>query len=231
MDGRITSDWDGFFWAIKNLAANTPYLTAHGNREYNSVYYYEAFDFPYNRAWYFFDYDNTHFVVLNADVLLMEKDKELMEKETEWLIKDLEANRDKKFKFVFFHEPFWTNCAEYGEEDVSTTIEYWKTIFEKYGVDVVFNSHYHLYERLYKDGVHYVTTGGGGAPLYLKIKENPYPWTKKIVTGKHHFVLVTVKDSEVDVKVIAVAEQLDRKKEDAYKRIEDTVIDEFKMVK
>ena len=227
MDGRITSDWDGFFWAIKNLASEHPYFTAHGNHEYNSVYYYEAFDIPYNRAWYSFDYGDAHFVILNADVLLMQKDEKLMKKETEWLEKDLESHKDSKYKFVIYHEPFWTNCVEYGEEGTSPTVDWWKPIFEKYGVTVVFNSHYHLYERFLVDGVNYITTGGGGAPLYLKLREKTLPGTEKISTGLHHFVVVDVYKDRVEIKTVAVAKQTDKKKEDAYEPIEDRVIDEI----
>ena len=231
MDGRITSDWDGFFWAIKDLSARYPYLVSHGNHEYNSIYFYEAFNIPYNRAWYSFDYGNAHFIVLNADVLLMQKNEELMKEQTEWLIRDLEAHKDAKFKFVFYHEPFWTNCIEYGEEGVSPTIDWWKPIFEKYGVTIVFNSHYHLYERFFVDGIPYVTTGGGGGPLYLKVKEEKVPGTQKIVTGYHHFLVVDVYKDRVEVKVVAVAKQLDKKKEDAFQPIEDTIVDEFTVKK
>ena len=38
--------------------------------------------------------------------------------------------------------------------------------FEEYGVNVVFQGHDHNYERLEKNGIIYITSGGGGAPLY-----------------------------------------------------------------
>ncbi len=231
MDGRIMDDWNGYFWAIKNLASDHPYFVDHGNHEYNSVYFYKAFDFKPDHAWYSFDYGDAHFIVLNADTLLMQKNFDLFMEETKWLEKDLQEHKDAKFKFVFFHEPFRTNCTEYGEEPESPTAKYWEPIFEKYGVDVVFNSHFHLYERFYKDGIVYVTTGGGGAPLYVHVKENPLPETKKIVTGLHHFVVVDVNGDEVNVKVVAVAKQTNKKKEDAYEVIQPEVVDQFSIKK
>ena len=231
MDGRIMSDWDGFFWAIKNLAAEYPFFTAHGNHEYNSVYYYEAFDLPYNHAWYSFDYGNAHFIIQNADVLLMQKNVELMKAETAWVKRDLEAHKDAKYIFIVYHEPFWTNCIEYGDEGESPTADWWKPIFEKYHVTAVFNSHYHMYERLYVNGIHYITTGGGGAPLYTKVRAKFLPGTEKVVTGLHHFIVVDVYKDKVDFKVIAVAKQLNKKKEDAFQPIEDTIIDEFTVTK
>ena len=235
MDGRILDDWNGFFWAIKNLGATTPYYTAHGNHEYNAIYYFEAFDNPrsagYGKGWYYFTYGNSLFVILNADVLLMQRNMELFKEETEWLENVLENNKDKKFKFVFFHEPFWTNCAEYGEVGESPTAKYWKEIFEKYGVTIVFNSHHHLYERFKVNGLNYITTGGGGAPLYLKLRSEKLPGTEKIVTGIHHYVVVKVDENTVQVEVVGVAKQLNKKKENEYEKIPKTVIDSFTIVK
>ncbi len=237
MDGRVKSDWNGFFWAIKNLAATSPFYPVLGNHEYNSVYYFNSFVTPQGggengEQYYSFDYGPAHFIVLDADILLMQKDVEGMKKETEWLEKDLKANKDAKWKFVFFHEPFWTNCVEYGTEPVSPTIKYWKSLFEKYGIDIVFNSHYHLYERFEDYKVQYLTTGGGGAPLYVHVKkpEDRYPFTMVESVGYHHFVLVDVTNNQVKVMVKGVAKQTDKKKEDGFVP-EEKILDSFKLNK
>ena len=39
-------------------------------------------------------------------------------------------------------------------------------VFEKYRVSAAFFGHDHNYQHYLKNGIHYVTTGGGGAPLY-----------------------------------------------------------------
>ncbi|AEX85694.1 hypothetical protein XO10_06355 [Marinitoga sp. 1135] len=233
MDGRIMSDWDGFFWAIKNMAAKAPFYPVLGNHEYNSKYYFSSFVTPqgggdYNEQYYSFDYGNAHFVVLDADILLMQKDKEGMERETQWLINDLEKHKDAKWKFVFFHEPFWTNCTEYGKDPVSPTIDYWKPVFEKYGVDIVFNSHYHMYERFTNNKIEYIVTGGGGAPLYSKVRSynEKYPFTTKDITGIHHFVEVIVDGNQVKVLVKGVAQQTDKKKEDGFFPV-NVILDHF----
>ncbi|KLO21632.1 hypothetical protein X275_08475 [Marinitoga sp. 1197] len=233
MDGRIMSDWDGFFWAIKNIAANSPFYPVLGNHEYNSKYYFSSFVTPqgggdYNEQYYSFNYGDAHFIVLDADVLLMQKDKEGMERETQWLINDLEKNKNSKWKFVFFHEPFWTNCTEYGVEPVSPTINYWKPVFEKYGVDIVFNSHFHMYERFTNNKINYIVTGGGGAPLYSKVKsyDEKYPFTTKDITGLHHYVEVIVTENQVKVLVKGVAQQTDKKKEDGFIPV-NVILDHF----
>ncbi len=237
MDGRIKSDWNGFFWAIKNLAAISPFYPVLGNHEYNSEYYFNSFVTPkgggeYNEQYYSFDYGPVHFIVLDADILLMQKDIKGMEEETKWLEEDLKAHKDAKWKFVFFHEPFWTNCTEYGVVPESPTVKYWKPLFEKYGVDIVFNSHHHLYERFEDYKIQYVTTGGGGAPLYVHLKkpEDRYPFTVLDSVGYHHYVLVDVTENQIKVVVKGVAKQTDKKKEDGFIP-EDKLLDSFKLNK
>jgi acid phosphatase type 7 len=62
-------------------------------------------------------------------------------------------------------------------------------------VDVLFAGHDHIYERGDRDGVRYIISGGGGAPLY-KVKRSLAPGVQR-VEPVHHFVAV-----EVEPKVI-----------------------------
>ncbi len=237
MDGRVKSDWNGFFWAVKNMAATSPLYPVLGNHEYNSKYYFSSFVTPagggeHNEQYYSFDYGPAHFIVLDADILLMQRDVKGMEKETQWLENDLKSHSNAKWTFVFYHEPFWTNCSEYGNEPVSPTITYWKPIFEKYHVDIVFNSHFHTYERFRDYGIQYIVSGGGGAPLYLHVKkpEDRYPFTVVEKPGYHHYILITVTNNQVKVLVKAVLKQTDKKKEDGF-RPAKFIMDQFKLNK
>ncbi len=231
MDGRVKEEWNQFFDAVGNLARKVPYYPILGNHEYNSSYYYEAFPLPEGGGrdriqWYSFDFGSVHFTVLDADVLLMEKDKEKMKVQTDWLVKDLQAAKSAKFKVVVFHQPFWTNVVkEEGNPDLAA---YWKSVFEKNGVDVVFNGHYHAYEHYQENGIDYITTAGGGAPLYtLKDKGEWVSQTKKAVENIHHYVLAKVDGNTMTLTVKGVLKQTDNKKEDGvepYAGIIDTVV-------
>jgi hypothetical protein len=66
-------------------------------------------------------------------------------------------------------------------------------VFEKYKVTAGFFGHDHNYQHYLKNGVHYFTTGGGGAPLY-DVDEPPEGITKK-VSRTENFVVVSVKGS------------------------------------
>ncbi len=218
MDGRVMAEWNRFFGAIGNLARKIPYYPVLGNHEYNSSYYYEAFRLPKGSGtdqeeWYSFNYGTVHFTVLDADVILMEKNSEKMEAQTKWLINDLKVNKDAKFKVVIFHQPFWTNTTS--ETGNPQLITYWKSVFEKYGVNVVFNGHYHAYEHFYNGGINYITTAGGGAPMYkLKAKDKWWPFTDKSVMDIHHYILVKVDGDTMTLTVKGVLKQTSDKKED-----------------
>ncbi len=230
MDGRVLANWDRFFWAIHDLAANVPYYPILGNHEYNSSYFYDAFPLPKGggtdqEEWYSFNYGPVHFAVLDADVILMERDPAKMQEQTNWLIKDLKANKNAKFKVVIFHQPFWTNTtSETGNPEL---VKYWKDVFEKYGVNIVFNGHYHAYERFVVNGVTYVTTAGGGAPMYqLKPKNKWWPFTVKSIANIHHYTVIHVEGNKMVVTVKGVLKQLNDKDENAFKPYSG-ILDQF----
>ncbi len=203
--GDSLKDWDGFFDSSEKLYSQTPIFPTLGNHERNSGYYYQAFPEPmgggdFLRRWYSYDAGDVHFVVLDSNIA---PGTGLYEKQKEWLVKDLEST-DKKYKIVYFHHPFFTN-SPYREPSRREDLE---EIFSKMGVDIVFNGHIHHYERFYKDGVMYVTTGGGGAPLGFGLKSKNrlhLPFTKAGEAGYLHYVCCQVKEDGIYCKVKAVA--------------------------
>ncbi len=227
MDGRVEANWNRFFWAIHDLAANIPYYPILGNHEYNSSYFYDAFPLPKGggtdeEEWYSFNYGPVHIVVLDADVILMEKDPKKMQKQTDWLVKDLKANQNAKFKIVIFHQPFWTNTTD--ETGNPELVKYWKSVFEKYGVNIVFNGHYHAYEHFLVNGVHYITTAGGGAPMYpLKPKDKWWKFTVKSVTDIHHYTVINVNGDTMTITAKGVLKQINDKQENAFEPYTGTI--------
>jgi predicted phosphodiesterase len=73
-------------------------------------------------------------------------------------------------------------------------------LFEMYGVDIVLNGHDHLYERSQKDGIYYVVTGGGGAPLYkINSAENPY---QQVAQSVNHYTTLDVESTAITLSAI-----------------------------
>jgi len=236
-EGTSEKSWSKFFESAYPLSSQIPYYMVLGNHERNSQLYYRAFELPsgggdYSKRWYSFDYGNSHFVTLDSNIL---ESSNLYEKQMEWLEEDLKNNNDKKFIFVAFHHPFWTTATEYGsmEENLPEghfNAKNWLPIFEKYGVDVVINGHIHAYERYFKDGIMFVTSGGGGAKLNTNHGADPLPWHVKHVLGKLHYIIFDVYEDSIKVTVKAVARVDNPLFPNQYTSI-DEVIDEFYIYK
>ncbi len=110
-----------------------------------------SFDFPtngpsgYSEQTYSFDFENSHFIVLESDKPTMH---DINSEQRAWLETDLAANK-KDNTFVFFHEPAFPVSSKVGESLDKHTNErdaLWK-IFDKYNVTAVINGHEHIVSR------------------------------------------------------------------------------------
>ena len=99
-----------------------------------------------------------------------------------------------------FHHPIYTVGRH--EEDEKNLINTIVPLFEQYGVDIVFSGHNHSYERSVVNGITYVVTGGGGAPLYNQERESSY---NVAFEKQHHFCLLEKTGDELTVTVYNVA--------------------------
>ena len=75
-------------------------------------------------------------------------------------------------------------------------------LFEKYNVQAVFAGHDHNYQRHVKNGIQYIVTGGGGAPL---AKAEPgLPGLTVKVESVEHYVTVKVEGKQAHVEAVAL---------------------------
>jgi 3',5'-cyclic AMP phosphodiesterase CpdA len=101
-------------------------------------------------------------------------------KQLEWLRDELE--KPFRFRFIFLHRPLFPTafgkgyCLDRYPEDRDGL----HRLFVKAGVSVVFAGHEHLYKRIAKDGITYVTGGGAGAQLIAFTEESG---------GFHHYIV------------------------------------------
>jgi len=199
--GRRAGEWETFFEIERALLARVPLFPVLGNHEGNSPLYFDLFYLPGNERWYTFDYGNARFVCLQVDGVA---DFRPGSEQYNWLEETLAANT-QPWLFVAFHVPPYSSVQDDLEDDVRGALV---PLFERYGVDVVFNGHKHNYERNEVNGVTYVVTGGGGAPLYEMQEKEP---TQAAFLLVHHFVLVRVDGDHLEATVIShEGEVLDR---------------------
>jgi 3',5'-cyclic AMP phosphodiesterase CpdA len=164
------------FWAtyddivapLKKVAEIYP---ARGNHDLGGPEYERHVTCPFtsgNRLYYSFDRGNCHFVAIDSFSPWAAGTPQYI-----WLEKDLAAaQHHARHCFVFFHVPPYSVGAHGSSTLVQQTLV---PLFRKYGVRTVFCGHDHIYYRTKRDGLTYVVTGGGGAPLYGIHKDQMEP--------------------------------------------------------
>lgn len=156
-----------------------------------------------SEGYYSFNIGDAHFIALNSYLPY-----EPGSPQYEWLADDLRKSAAYKWKFVFLHEPPYST-GKHGSNLNERRILC--PLFKKAAVAIVFAGHNHLYERTQKiEGVTYIVTGGGGAPLYDAEKVD---WIAASESS-HHFCKVRISRNLCEVEMI---------------RAEGTIADKFTM--
>ena len=110
---------------------------------------------PYNmngQRYYTYTRNNVRFFALDSNLV----DR----KQLEWIETALKDSREE-WKICYFHHPLYSNANRHGSAiDLRVLLE---PIFVKYGVNVVFSGHDHVYERIkpQKD-IYYFVSGSAG---------------------------------------------------------------------
>jgi len=201
-NGNDDSQWPIFFDVEKELLRQTVIFPSLGNHERNSHDFYDFFQatMPY----YSFDWGNGHFSIMNSDLENFpgngrEKAASWAE-QTRWLEDDLQSHQAADFRFVTAHHPPYTAVASrQGDNKHMTALV---PMFEKYHVSAAFFGHDHNYQHYLNNGIHYVVTGGGGAPLY-DVSKPPTGITQKVASIEN-FVSVKVDGKVAKVQAIAI---------------------------
>ena len=201
--GQVYEQWKPqFFMPLRIVSDHIPFFTCLGNHEGNSKHYFNYMSLPGNEVYYSFDYASAHFIALDSDAGYTPYDES--SPQYRWLIEDLEAHKNAEWIIVYFHHPLF---RFYPNRGIEIQRHYWQPVFDKYGVDLVLAGHDHHYGHTYpvgkvgtslRKGVRYITTGGGGAPLYDVTTARPY-----IVTAQkaHNLVIIDFHKDTADAVV------------------------------
>ena len=182
-EAQVRYQYQGFFRAIQPLQAfgRVPVALAPGNHDIlgsarNQGIFLEYF----NGLHYSFNSGGFHFVILDTEE--PGQSGRIAGKQLAWLKQDLAAHRDSGLTFVALHQPLFPVDGHIGSslDKHPGERDALHALFVREGVDCVFAGHEHLFRRSTRDGVDYVITGGGGAPLYAGAEQG----------GFHHYVLV-----------------------------------------
>ena len=201
-DGYDSSLWPIFFDIERDLLRQTAFFPSLGNHERNTQEFYDFFrvDTPY----YSFNWGNAHFIVLNSDFGNAASSNSAKEAfwaaQTSWLNEDLAANQKADYRFVAAHHP--PMSAVTTRQNFNARMIALMPLLEKYRVTAGFFGHDHNYQHYLKNGIHYIVTGGGGAPLY-DVDKPPPGITLKVVSTEN-FVSIRVNGKTAAVQAIAM---------------------------
>jgi acid phosphatase type 7 len=201
-DGSDTSQWPLFFDIERDLLRETVFFPSLGNHERNNRQFYDFFQVT--SPYYSFDWGSAHFIVLNSDIGNVAADQSAKDafwsQQRSWLEDDLAKHQDAQFRFVIAHHPPITAVAKRqgGNPQMTALVP----MFEKYRLTAGFFGHDHNYQHYLKNGIHYVITGGGGAPLYDV--DTPAAGITQKVMSTEHFVRIHIDNNSAQVKAISL---------------------------
>ena len=110
-------------------------------------------------SFYSFNYQNAHFTVLDNSQA-PDLSFNLPDDQMQFLERDLERNRDREPKFVFFHKPLWLIPVKFQNSQFA-----FHRLMVKYGVRYVVSGHGHQFVRESLDGVTYLEAPSSGGKL------------------------------------------------------------------
>ena len=106
------------------------------------------------------------------------------------------SSSEERYKFVFIHRPLFLPKGSLKRGRVMDRYpvdrDHLHRLFLKTGVKAVFEGDDHRYDRMDKDGILYLITGGGGAPLSAFKKKG----------GFFHYVWVSALQERVDGEAV-----------------------------
>jgi predicted MPP superfamily phosphohydrolase len=133
------------------LDAGVLFYAALGNHDDTNERFYKFFNMN-GQSYYTFKKGNVQFFALDSNYL--------DPKELAWIEKELAGSR-ADWKICYFHHPLYSSGRAHGSStELRTVLE---PLFLKYGVQVVFSGHDHVYERVRpQKGIYYFTEGASG---------------------------------------------------------------------
>lgn len=208
--------YEDFFSVTTQLTYSAPLYNAVGNHErIDSAVarsaYEQEFTLPENNGadavtdgelYYSFDHGDTHFIALSTEV--PGEEGMIINGQKAWLESDLAANT-QPWVVVFMHRPLfngmhagdpWANTLNAAGQQNKADIH---ALFVLNGVDIVFGGHEHLYFHHVEDDIHYVITGGGGAPLSMPL---PLGAGDVFAASVYHYVAVDESPALLSVSAI-----------------------------
>ncbi len=171
---KLDEEWAEYKAIVAPL--KVPFYYVPGNHDITYDNALGAYERNAGKPYYSFDYKGLHFIVLDAS--RWESTDQLPTEQLDWLAADLAKADKAKYTFVFYHKPFWTATVAAGKPDTL------HSLFKAYGVDAVFNGHFHQYFSATYDGIRYTAVGSSGGETQPGPTGILYHWMTVAVDDK-----------------------------------------------
>jgi hypothetical protein len=191
-------EWRDFFDLSRPITV--PFFPVAGNHDLGSTHrgrdiYQEQFLFPKGKTYYSFRAGKSLFVILDSEI----GKGRISGDQLEWF-KEIVGSSNSPFKWVFLHRPLFLPADSFkrgrGMDRYPSERDQLHRLFMKAKVNGVFAGDDHRYDRSEKDGILYIISGGGGAPLHL------------FTGGYFHYIWVSVQPDQTEGEVVDLEGQV-----------------------
>jgi predicted phosphodiesterase len=172
------------------LGREVKFYAALGNHDNQENRFYKPWNMNGER-FYSFKKENVRFFVLDTDYL--------DQPQRQWIERELRQSTDD-WKIAYFHHPLYSSARAHGSQtDLQLILE---PLFVKHGVNVVFQGHDHVYERIKpQKGIYYFVEGSSG-----KLRPGDLRKTALTEVGndrEQSFMIVEVDDDALHFQAIS----------------------------
>ncbi|MCX6232008.1 MAG: metallophosphoesterase [Bacteroidetes bacterium] len=184
--GFLKKQWKTFNKITAEIRKTALYFPVPGNHEMEAKEYYDNFNLPEPKKWYFYEKDGLLLLFINTNL-----DFDVNSQQYAYFSKILEE-KSKTASYIIaitHHPPYSTGPHKGKAAELQKTLV---PLFEKYHVSAVFSGHVHAFEHSVAKSIHYVITGGGGATLHPQKYKSSI--SKKYYCGYHYCILNILKD-------------------------------------
>jgi 3',5'-cyclic AMP phosphodiesterase CpdA len=172
------------------LSAGVAFYASLGNHDNPRNSQYEAFHMGGER-YYTFNRKNVRFFVLDSN--------QMDPKQLAWIDEALKQSQDE-WKICYFHHPLYSDGGRHGS-DVQLRVAL-EPLLVRYGVNLVFQGHDHIYERLTpQKGVVYFVSGSAGELRRGDVR--PSKTTAAYFDQDQSFMLVEIAGDELFYEAIS----------------------------
>lgn len=206
--GFMDSHWKKGFEKLNSITRNTPtkYLIGNHDAMMNGIRLYHDYCYPELMPT---DYSRNYgkIVIGNITIFALQIEwdaREYIGEQRIWFENEIKKTNPNDIVIVLTHAPIISSTyREFGEAyfDLPNMVGYFPSLFEEYGVDLVFSGHQHIFEHLEQNGVHYNTlgVGSGYGEVFPETIINSSLWIRDASAG---YGKITIQEKNVVVDFV-----------------------------